>query len=60
MQVNGEKCVLDPLSIKHTAGDKMCLLEFGKDNPPITNNNANNGTDARNDRLDEDGVGMDE
>ena len=60
MQATGNRYVLDLLSIEHTAGDEMCLLQFGKDNPMAANNNANNGSNARNDRLEEDGAGMDE
>ena len=49
------------LGIEHTPGDEMCLLQFGKEDPAIANNNANNGSDtSRNNRLDEDGAGMDE
>ena len=59
MQVTGNRYVLDPLSIEHTAGDEMSMLQFGKENLMAANNNANNGSNAANNRLDDNDSGMD-
>ena len=57
MQVCGERYTLDKLVIKHTAGDEMCLLEFGEENQPAANggNNpaANNGQDDNDSGMNE-------
>ena len=37
----------------------MCMLQFGKEDPPITNKNANNGNNTANNRLDENDSGID-
>ena len=57
MQVTGNRYTLDPLSIEHTAGDNMSMLQFGKENQAVVIN-ENNAT--ANNREDEDDSGMDE
>ena len=56
MQVTGNRYTLDLLSIEHTAGDNMSMLQFGKENQAIVING--NNTTANN-RQDEDDSGMD-
>ena len=56
MQVTGNRYTLDLLSIEHTAGDDMSMLQFGKENQPVAINENNA---AVNNRLDKDDLGMD-
>ena len=56
MQATGNRYTLDLLSIEHTTGDEMSMLQFGEEDPraAINGNNA-----ATNNRLDEHDSGMD-